>query len=296
MENSAPIFREKSYPRCGRLIVLEEGTQADHLRPLDLNKFFSIDFPAMPEQIELARNAEYRVQTNMVVPDGVHMYRGTNPLEIPFEFKLHYLDKEYCKEGALTILNVAARLHALIAPLGDSQLQVTVQNDSPLDQNGQTDRGAKPPGTEAAQGARAGQNSSSSGGVNQQATTSEGATITADSTNKIDPPVTCRLELMYTSTDGPGVVCNGYIKNVKAVLLRPWLRGPNGAFNLPSAGVFSFVFVHRPGHGNWYSNRSGVAAVSQQAQAYADIIRNRLFNTRMLQTDAQYRGFNRTTS
>ena len=295
MANDAPIRRENSQNKCGRLIVLEDGMRTDLLTPFDNSTFFSIDFPAMPEQIELARQAEYRVLTNMVVPDGVHQYMRTQPLEIPFEFKLHWQDKDYCKDGALTILNLAARLHALVTPLGDSNLSVTVQNDGALNDDGTSNPSAASPNNDANKVAKAGQNSASQGS-NQQSTTSASATFTSDSTNKVDPPVACRLELMYTTTDGPGVVCNGYVKNVKAVLLQPWLRGPSGSFNLPSAGIFSFTFVHRPGHGNWYSNKNNVAAVTQQAQAYADLIKNRLYNTRMLQTSSQYRGFARTTS
>jgi hypothetical protein len=295
MDDFPRIYREKGYPACGRLIVLDDGTQADHLQPLDQNKFFSIDFPAMPDQIELARQADYRVQTNYAMPDGVHLYRGTNPMEVPFEFKLHYLDKSYCKEGALTLINIAARLHALVLPMGNSTLRITVQNDSPLDHNGQTDQGAKKPGTETAQSARAGQNSADNSGINQQADADSSATVTLDSSNAIDPPVTCRLELMYSTSTGPGVVCNGYVKNVKVAFLKPWLRGPNGSFNLPSGGIYSFTFIHHPGHGNYFSNRTGVAAISQQANAYADFMRSRFYNTRMLQTTSKYRGFSRTT-
>jgi len=110
-----------------------------------------------------------------------------------------------------------------------------------------------------------------------------------------DPPVAVRLEIILSRIDGPGIICTGYIKDVKAVLMGPWLRGPDKASNLPTAAEYSFTFVHRPGHGNWYSNRKGAAAISAQAQAYAQFIRERLFNTRDLKTTAQWRGWLNTT-
>lgn len=290
MDEFSPIRRNKSYPRCGRLIVLEEGSKIDHLSALDLSRFFSIDFPAMPDQIELAREAQYNSIINLVAPDGVHMYKGTTMLEIPFEFKLHFLDKEYCPEGALSILKVAARLHALVVPVGDSSLLVTVDNTANLKPDGTPDPGAPAVGTDAARKAGAGNAANTVSGAQLAGT--RDPVIATESTAQIDPPVTCRLELIYTTPDGPGIICNGFVKKVSVTLMQPWLRGPNGSFNLPSAAKFSFVFAHVPGWGNWLSNsRTGKAALSQQAQAYADTIQSNLYNTRTLQTTSEYRGF-----
>lgn len=291
MENTSPIKRDRSYPGCGRLIILEEGTQLEQQSPIDFNSFFSIDFPAMPDQIELARSAEYRVAKSPVTPDGIHVYRGTDPLEIPFEFKLHYLDKEYCKEGALTLLKIAARLHSLVEPIGSSDMSIAVKTAAPITADGKSDAGAPKPGTDAAVASRAGNSST----LQLMSQADSELNLELNPKQVIDPPVTCRLELMATDEYGPGIRCNGYIKNVKVSLLKPWLRGPtSAAFNLPSAANFSFTFVHVPGHGNWISGGAGIAP---RTQAYADIIKERFYNTRALQVSQgnQYRGFTRTT-
>lgn len=280
--NTSPIRREKSFPYCGRLIVLQ-STDKDtfNLR----RDAFSIDFPAMPDQIELARATTYTVKANLVLPDGIHQYMSTNPLEIPFSFKIHHADSEFCTEGPLTLLKMAARLHALVTPLGDSKAGVTVTNDAALDSDGNSQPGATSPKTEAVDNKKAGQ------APTVQGANAPSATYNVAEGIKTDPPVTCRLELIYTGLETPGVICTGYVKDVKAVLFGPWLRGPNEAFNLPSAGEYSFTFVHRPGHGNWYSNRKAGAAVSVQAQAYAEFIRDRLYNTRDLTSTAKFRGW-----
>lgn len=286
MDNFAPINRAKSYPRCGRLVVLE--TNSDVLSPLSAN--FSIDFPAMPDQIELVREAQYNSIINLVAPDGVHMYKGTSMLEIPFEFKLHFLDKEYCPEGAMSILKVAARLHALVVPVGNSDLEITVNNTANLKPDGTTNPDGPKNGTDAAVKAGAGKASNTINGAQLVGTADP--VISQASTAQIDPPVTCHLELMHTTPNGPGIACNGFVRKVGTTFFGPWLRGPNGSFNLPSAAKFSFVFAHVPGWGNWLSNSTtGISAISQQAQAYADVIQTKLFNTRSLQTTAQYRGF-----
>lgn len=275
------IRRQKSYPYCGRLIVMDALNSGVNrpLEPFSLEDNFSIDFPAMPESIELARSAEYKVVSNMVVPDGVHQYWATSPLQIPFTFNLHYLDEEYCPDGALTLLRIAARLHSLVIPFGDSKLQVTVDNDSPLDDTGKPQPQAPKPGAE--------QN------VLKNAQSPQGPSFAAQNNAKFDPPPTCRLELMFTQDDEPGIVCVGYLKDVKAVLKGPWLRGPGRSFNLPTSGEFGFTFIHRPGHGNAFSNAQ--SANSQQAQAYADFVRQNLYNTRALALSGNYRGFTKNT-
>lgn len=286
--NTSPIRREKSFPGCGRLIVLQTvaDTESFNLR----RDAFSIDFPAMPDQIELARATTYKIATNMVMPDGIHQYMSTSPLEIPFSFKIHYADSAYCAEGPMTLLKTAARLHALVAPLGDSKKGVTVGNGGPLDGDGNPEPSSTPSKNDAVVNKTSGQSADVQGNNVPKAT----ATAAADA--KTDPPVTCRLELIYTGLETPGILCTGYVKDVKAVLFGPWLLGPNGAFNLPSAGEYSFTFVHRPGHGNWFSNKVGAAAVTIQAQAYATFIRDRLFNTRDLTSTSKFRGWTVPTS
>jgi hypothetical protein len=282
--NVLPIRRERSWRHNGRLLVLSDSTLDTPWAPV--GNAFSIDFPAMPESIELARSAVYKVQANMVFPDGIHVYESTSPQEIPFSFKIHHGDHDYCQEGPLTLLKLAARLHSLVIPLGDSDEPVEVKNNRPLDPetgNPQTEAAPAPKG-DANVGMGAGQATSAQQGGN--------ATFTATaSTRATDPPVVVRLELINAGIDAPGINCTGYVKDVKVTLLGPWLRGQGLLSNLPSAGEYSFTFVHLPGHGNYYSNPSKQAYATLQAQAYAQFIRERLYNSRSLQTSAQYRGW-----
>ena len=274
--NTSPIRREKSFPHCGRLIVLQTvgDRESFNLR----RDAFSIDFPAMPDQIELARVTTYKVAVNPIMPDGIHQYVSTNPLEIPFSFKIHHADRDFCAEGPMTLLKTAARLHALVTPLGNSDMGVEVTNDVVLDADGNPQQGEIPPGNDASVDKKTSQLISAS------AKTQAGA--------KISPPVVCRLELIYTGLETPGIICTGYVKDVKATLFGPWLRGPDDAFNLPSAGEYSFTFVHRPGHGNWQSGiTKGKDWNTTQGQAYAEFIRDRLYNTRDLVSTSAYRGW-----
>jgi hypothetical protein len=273
------IRREKSYPHCGRLIVLESLDSQKPLQPFDLENNFSLDFPAMPETIELARQTDYKVISNMVVPDGVHQYRFTSPLQIPFSFSLHSMDDEYCPDGPLTLLRVAARLHSLVLPFGESNtVTVSVANDSPL-ADGRPQQGTKSPGTEAS--------------VQAKSQEPDDPTFRAAENAKFDPPVTCRLELMFTKEAEPGIVCTGYVKDVRVVLKGPWLRGPERSFNLPTSGEFSFTFIHRPAHYNSFSRQNGISG-GGQAQAFAEYVLRKFYNTRELGGTGDYRGFQKT--
>lgn len=251
----------------------------DATKPLQAFSYennFSIDFPAMPETIELARQADYKVISNMVVPDGVHQYRFTSPLSIPFSFALHSMDDEYCPEGPLTLLRVAARLHSLLLPFGESDsMQVSIGNDAPTVE-GRPDPGAKSPGTDANQQAKS--------------ASADDPTFTTSENAKFDPPVTCRLELMFTRESEPGIVCNGYVKDVRVSLKGPWLRGPDRSFNLPSSAEFAFTFVHRPAHYNSFSRQNGITA-GGQVQAFAEYVLDKFYNTKGLAATGDYRGF-----
>jgi hypothetical protein len=280
------IKRPTSYPFGGRLIILGNLSNPLLQSPTGLAEgSLVISFPAMPETIELARQTDYMVVSNMVVPDGVHQYRWTAPLAIPFSFSLHSQDQDYCPDGALTLLRVAARLHALVLPVGDASVQVTVNNDAPLTQENNAptatpNSGAPSPGFDANRLAKAASPNS--------------PTFQTPANNRIDPPVACLLELMYTAQNEPGILCVGYVKDVKVVLKGPWLRGPGQAYNLPTSGEFSFTFIHRPGHSNNYSQVGLNPALAQpgQPQAYADLVRENLFRTSQLikNTGNNYRG------
>jgi hypothetical protein len=249
---------------------------------LDLLDEISIDFPSMPDTIELARRAEYAVSpANIVLPDGVHMYKGTLPLEIPFSFKLHAFDQEFCPNGALTLLQLAARLHSFALPISSTSKQTTYAG---YGSEGPPPKAGDPPKPVM---------SEEQIHQSQAQQLGSGDLRTNLTSGNVFNPVTCVLELIYTSAYLPGISCVGYIKEVSAKLAGPWLRGPGKSFNLPSSGDFSFTFVHRPGHGNVFDNQQTMKSTAQP-QAYADYVAQHLYNTRSLVQVANYRGLSNT--
>jgi hypothetical protein len=232
----------------------------------------AVEFPAMPDTIELARSAEYMVATSPFTPDGLHQYVGTKPLEIPVSFKLHAFDETYCQQGALTLLQIAARLHAFVLPITNERVAAlaTTRNAT---------KGTKTD-DETERTAQTGELAWKAYGVN------------SNSAANIYPPVTCWLHLIWTDEGMPGISCVGYVKDVRAILHGPYLKGPGGSFNLPSAGEFSFTFVHRPGHNNSFGsdNTNTHAQVGAQVNAYATDVRDGLYNTRNLVYVANYKG------
>ena len=257
------IKRRRSYPHCGRLIVLQALNSKSVLDQINSAENFSgftaINFPAMPESIELARKADYMVTTPIGFPDGIHMYKGTSVLEIPISFKLHSFDKEYCPHGVKTLLQVAASLESLTLPFGDSNVATA---SGPV-----TEKGQKPQLTE--------------GGLVQNS--SVASTTTYNVVQNIYPPATCYLELIVTERDSVGIACVGYVKDVKVKLVGPFMRGPGVSQNLPTHGEFEFTFVHHPGHGNnWNAN---VGKTWTEQQAYAQVVQTNLYNTVKLLTN-----------
>ena len=279
-------LKRKSYPFCGRLIVLQapnKDNAFDHYQGL-----MAINFPAMPDTIELARRADYLVVTNQVYPDGVHLYKGTSPLEIPIAFSLHSFDRDYCTQGALSLLRLAADLHSLVLPFGPEAVVINVGREAdqtapkttlttPTTPTAGNPKSKVPEGTSAAVEAGASQNMTAVGNLKEQ--------------YNIYPPATCYLELIVTDYQLPGITCVGYVKDVKVILKGPWLKGPNGSQNLPSGGEFSFTFVHHPGHGNAYNFGKNAYDAQGEQQAMANKVRDRLYNTRDLLTHQNYHGF-----
>lgn len=270
-------LQRANYPYGGRLIVLESGRTKDYDPFAGLGSLVSINFPAMPDSIELARSVEYMIVSSPVMPDGIHQFKWTNPMTIPFSFKLHAFDKEYCPKGALSLLETAGLLHAMALPLTGKGGTTTV-----LVSAAQKNPAAQPSNGSNEQAARA------------QASDS-GYSITPQSESDFTPPVTLRLELIFTEEQGPGIVCTGYVKDVKVKLNGPWLRGRNRATNLPTSADFEFTFVHVPGYGNNFSVTATTGQDAQMAQAYGDDVKEKLYNTRELTllSDRTYKGFTR---
>lgn len=272
------LLRPKSYPYCGRLIVLETGRTQNYDPFAGLSAYTAINFPAMPDSIELARSVDYLTVNSQVMPDGIHQYRWTNPLSIPFSFKLHSFDKDYCPRGARSLLEIAALLHAMTAPISASGQATKVAVTA-----GQKLPGETPANDANAQAARA---------VDSDAS----YRVTPQAGADFSPPVTVRLELIFVDEGAPGIVCNGYLKDVKAKLNGPWLRGPNRSQNLPTSGDFEFTFVHAPGYGNNFSIASNTLGKdATMAQAYAHDLKTGLYNTRELAliSERDYKGFTR---
>lgn len=232
----------------------------------------------MPDSIELTRAVEYLVVPAMTMPDGFHQYKWTNPLNIPVAFKLHSFDKEFCPNGALSVLQAAALLHSFTLPISDASgkvaQHVTAQQANP---------GATPNGETDSLTSRG-----SSTDLNYQTLTEEGSNFAA--------PVTLRLDLMFIDETTPGICCIGYLKDVKVKLNGPFLRGQNRAFNLPSSGEFEFTFVHVPQYGNSFNiaQNTPVQQADVSAQAFADDVRDKLYNTLDITRTStrDYRGFN----
>jgi len=268
----------RGFPYRGRLIAMPSTSrvlEGDNLWGSANKMGLAIEFPAMPDTIELARATEYTVSPpSPFTPDGLHQYMGTKPLEIPVSFKLHAFDETYCQQGALTLLQIAARLHAFVLPITNGR-NVTAQAIRVVPVKGKkTDDETESSAQSAAMTWRA-----------------QGANGLAAN---MYPPVTCWLDLIWTDEGMPGISCVGYVKDVRVLLHGPYLKGPGGSFNLPSAGEFSFTFVHRPGHNNSFGSDNTYnnthAEVGVQVNAYATDVRDGLYNTRHLVHVANYKG------
>lgn len=266
---------------CGRLVAMPTTNTLEQLQAIqDSSRGFrnviSIDFPAMPDTIELARSADYAVNYNILVPDGIHQYKGTKPMEIPVSFKLHSFDQQYCKKGALTLLQLAARLHSFVLPICtlSKGFMIAPRAVPPTTINGKPD--------DARLQAAA-----------SQEPVYEVVGAGNNKTGGIYNPVTCWLHLMWVGNDQPGISAVGYVREVKVQFNGPWLRGPNSSFNLPTSADFSFVFIHRPGHNNNQSMTDSQfpPTPAQSGQAYADDVKDKLYNTRSLVYAANYQGF-----
>lgn len=193
-----------------------------------------INFPSLPDEISLDRDTEWRVTPSPLLPDGFHVYDHTSPLAIPLTFKLHAFD-HYSVNGPETLLQIAAKLHALTLPIisGRTSVRPTSSAD---------------PGNGTSISAEAGKN---------EATGSAPLvvdSVTSDGEQPYYFPPACVLNLMVGSggPSGLGIICIGYVKSVSVKLKGPWLSSDDASINrnLPSSADFSFTFVHAPNYTN----------------------------------------------
>ena len=287
-------------PVVGRLIAMSTNEKIN-VAGLSKQSGFrkgvvAFDFPSMPDTIELARSADYYTNYSPVMPDGMHQYRGTKPLEIPLTFKLHAMDSSFCPRGSLTLLQLAARLHSFVLPIaGDGSSNVQAQ---PLLAREYLN-GAQ---TKEERATRLQQLGNLKSEDDQFYDTTLNTPVHRLTSNGVAvmpyPPVTCLLNLIWVAENQPGIACVGYVRDVRVRLLGPWLQGPTGESNLPSAGEYEFTFIHRPAHNNMsgldFNKDTGqFAALSAatESQAYATDVRNQLYNTRNLVVASRYQGF-----
>lgn len=279
---AAPYQGNRVYRRRnvkGRLVV------APHLTPESLKilnsgaqfvgNTVSIAFPSMPDTIDLVRRANYNVVSTFTLPDGFHQYKGTDPLSIPLSFEVHAFDREFCPQGGLSLLDIAAMMHALTLPISTEDTLITT-----------TSAGAAVPSNVA---------QTNDANVANKAGTATPNTVTVTGGEKSTYfPVPVLLDLIYTGANSPGVHCIGYVNEVATKFHGPWLSGGStNARNLPSKLTVNFTFVHRPSHTNRFSNDQTASNIRQQhVQAFADTVKNRLYNTRSLVKSVSYQGFN----
>lgn len=238
-----------------------------------------VNIPSMPDTIDLVRSARYKVTSHFAAPDGIHLYQGTDPLEIPFSFELHAFDEEYCDQGAMSLLQIGAWLHALALP-------IDVRNRAAI--------------SARTLGASANENGAdnSDSGIDKRSNETQ-VSLNIDQNSPLPTfPVACKLDLIYTGDRSPGISCVGYVKEVKVTLKGPWLNTPNPLHHgLPSSAEYSFTFVHRPGHTNNFLTSefsAGNFDLGVQLNAYADNIKNEFYNTISVTSQAEnlsFKGF-----
>jgi len=225
-----------------------------------------INFPNLPEEIDLMRSSEWRVTSSPLLPDGFHIYDHTTPLEIPFTFKFHAFD-DYSINGPETILQVAAKLQALQLPIinskqtgGGTRDAGEVPEGGPKTEAGKEDKGENP---------------------NDQGKSGLVTGLSVDQTTYYFPPA-CVLNLMIGSGEPAtalGICCIGYVKNVSTKLKGPWLNSGRADINrnLPSMGEFSFTFVHAPSYTNSLNFNGDNKLITAQVGAMR--MKNSFYNT-----------------
>ncbi len=252
-----------------------------------------INFPCMPDTIELARKANYKnVLTSPITPDGLHLYDYTEPLSIPISFSLHGYDRNYCQAaGPLMLLSLAAKLHALTLPLHQGGLLNLTPLAAAVEPRKEGETISEAETTQIANSAFI------ANGVPFKNPT--GFTNGKSTGARFAYPPPCSLNIMMAqlggsrgsvneSNDGVrslGINCIGFITDARVVFKGPWLQGSfgeDGIRNLPSEAEFSFTFIHQPGHTNFIGNFGvGSAILTTTARD----IYQRLYNTADLTTD-----------
>lgn len=259
----------------GSLVSLSHATSVVNefvMGGTDVKNQVVINFPSMPSNIDLVRSANYTTHPNYILPDGVHMYKSTNPLEIPFSFELAAFDREFCPRGAVSLIELGAALHALELPIRDKSDEDITTETAGIAYNKDKTADRIEVGIEKA--------------------TDRDVVILGGLNTKF--PVAVKLWLMYAGENLPGISCVGYVKQVSVSFREPFLRGPDNQFNLPSFAVYGFTFVHVPGYTNVFDgSNTGSLISNRQVNSYADDVKNDFYNSIKLIIDRSptYQGF-----
>lgn len=271
--NSNAIVPSRGYAAQLRSLgSTAKGTAAD-LTDQDSNVesagTIKINFPSMPQEIDLTRVSEYTVHNNQALPDGFHVYKHTNPLEIPLSFELSATDREYVLDGPIGLLAIGAKLHALTLPI--------IQSNADF----KTRQAPKPD----AGGLGASENQQVDQADKNRSAIDRGDNGFDTSAPFYFPPA-CILNLVVGFNGGHGIRCVGYVSRASVKLRGPWLTATDGSFrNLPSRAQYDFTFVHAPSFTNDFL-RGDLSSVVQTLQAGARDVFRSFYNTLDLSSQA----------
>lgn len=244
-----PSTTPKTYGRANTYAALYTLESGDNLTtsviPTAQGSRIIINFPAMPELLELARSAVYRnFSESPITPDGYHIYQHTEPMEVPIRFSISARDDDYCNgDGPLALLQTAASLQALQNPIrtGSQSANLGLGSAASVADNSQGNF------TESQL-----QNGSSVG-VGNTGVTLSSTTATAPF---LFPPACC-MNIILASWNGRQLALQmtGFVRRVGTTFRGPWLQGKfqsggGGLQNMPSFLDCDFVFVNQPGYSN----------------------------------------------
>lgn len=211
----------------------------------------AIYLPHLPEDLEITRENQYQVTNTYALPDGLHIYQSTSPLELSLAFSLHAFD-DLCPEGGKTLLAIAAQLHALELPAKNDTIYMTSKS---LPASGDGSRDASQEAQELARKSASNANS--------------------DSTDQYpNYPPAVSLSLIKAGANGLGIDCVGFIRRVSVKLHAPFLQTADGnSFNIPSAATYEFTFVHNPSYTNKLTEKT------KFVNAFGPDVLNYFYNT-----------------
>ena len=166
----------------------------------------------------------------------------------------------------MALIQIASNLHALtlpIMPAGTTADSVASVVAAPI--------GTKGPET------------APSGSV--QVATSNGGAINVTNGGNFNWPPACLLSIVLGSSPNSsapsGVVCQGFVKRVSAILKGPWLQGDfneqTSYANLPSFLDCEFTFVSQPGYTNNFTGASSNTNTRSVTTTALDVYR-RFYN------------------